>query len=279
MKRENILVRMPKELDHFLAAAAVVQDYCVQLHKQVGMRQRNANFWFTVEVQDEAYLFFWHMFPRMELRLAEDIVNRGRWMWDCIIDLTDIERVRRIATVPKKQITEAWGIMVGSSPRALPDLGPLRPQGNDHPVDVLIDERVEGGEVLQEYFLNNFPNSRVVRRGMEGLRPGTLLHLLSECKLFIGLRGGATYLSVTMGKPTLELYPDDMPLEFMSKPQSDTYRIFYGSKFAVGMMWAVLEEVWDNVRGISGDEDLILQALTPMGGTNATIHPTRTATP
>ena len=265
MKRENILVRMPKGLDYFLAAAAVLQDYCVQLHKQVGMRQRNANFWFTIEVQDDSYLFFWHMFPRMEMRVAEEIVDKSRELWDCIIDFTDIERARRIAAVPKKQITEAWGIMIGSSPRALPDLGPLLPQNSDQIVDVLIDERVEAGETLQHYFSSNFPEGRVVRRSVEGLRPATLLNLLAESKLFIGVRGGATYLSVTMKKPTLELYLDDLPLEWMSKPQSDTYRIFYGSKFAVGMLWAVLEEVWDNVRGYSGDEDMILQALTPVG--------------
>lgn len=250
MNLDNILVKMPDQLDYFLAAASVLQDYCVQLHKQAAMKQRPFNFMFTVEVADDGYLFFVPMFPRMDLVVQGELPKFAREEWSCIIDFTDIERVSSMAAIPKKHITEMWGIMYGASPQPLPGLGSMLPQPSVAEVDVLIDERVPVTEQMIEYMGMNFPQAKLQVANVEGLRPSTLFGMLANTKIFLGMRSGATYLAATMMKPILELYPDDLPLWFMSKPTVGLNRAFYGSTFSASQVWALLEETYVQVTGV-----------------------------
>lgn len=248
MKGDQILVRMPERLDYFLAATAVLQDYCAQLHKQAAMKQRPADFWFTVELANDGQLFFWPMFPRMKFALRGE-VSMARSEWSCVMDFTDIERVWKVAEVPHKHITEAWGIMFGASPKILPGLGPMEPRGAECPVDVLLDERVPVKEQVCRYFSTNYPEANVKVVDLEGVRPSTLFQLLVEAKMFLGMRGDGSYLAATMGKPTLELYPDDVPLWWTAKPQDGNYRILYGGNFGLEIVWAVAEEMYRQAAG------------------------------
>jgi hypothetical protein len=249
MSVDKILVRMPERLDYFLAATAVLQDYCVQLHKQAAMKQRPANFWFTVELADDGYLFFWPIFPRMNFILRGELEKIVRQDWSCVLDFTDLERVWRIGATPQKHITEAWGIMFGSSPQRVPGLGPMQPHGVEHTTDILIDQQVEMREQLRRYLVANYPEARVRISDLGDMRPSTLFQLLSTTKIFVGMRGPASYLAGTMGIQTLELYPDDIPVSWMAKPQSEEYRIFYGSKFNIEDVWAILEEMYHKAVG------------------------------
>jgi hypothetical protein len=262
--RDNILVKMPDTLEHFLAAAAVVQDYCVQLHKQVGMKRRNADFWFTLEVVDDSYMFLWPIFPRMNFVLPGE-VTLSRMDWSCVVDLSGIERVWKVAEVPKKHMVEAWGIMIGASPKTLPVLGAMQPQGQGE-IDVLIDERVEAKEQLCEYFDSNHPDLVVKVVGLEGLRVGTMFGILDQAKVCLLHRGGASYLAATMGKPTIELYQNDLPVWWLAKPNCETYKTFYGKQFSAEMIWPVMEDVVMQAIGSQVDYDLItsIQPFEPV---------------
>lgn len=249
MSVDNILVKMPEPLDCFLAAASVVQDYCVQLYKQVAMRQRPHNFHITVELANDGQLFFWPMFPQMECVMRGEVINLSRSHWSCVMDFTDIARVLKVAEIPKKHITESWGIMFGASPQPLPGLGPLMNYCAEPTVDVLIDERVPVKDNLVEYLGLNFPQAKVSIKGVEGIRPSSLFSMLADAKMFVGMRSGATYLACTMQKPTVELYGNDMEASLMSKPHHENYRMFYGARFDAGAVWAIFEEMFMGVTG------------------------------
>lgn len=263
MKTDNIYIKMPDRMEYFLAATAVVQDYFVQLHKQVMMRQRHQNFNFTIEIPDDEFLFFWPMFPNMDYVMRGEVpLNRADW--SCLLDLSDIDLVKRIASVPKKHIVEAWGIMVGASPRLVPELGPLLFNRAIPTVDVLMDERVPVKDTMLEYMRLNFPHARVVVKSVVGMRPSTLFSLLSDTKFYVGVRDGATYLSSAMRKPTLEFYGSDLPASLLGKPHSDTYKMFYGTTFDPGMVWAIFEEMYCQAAG--EPEDFMPDNLQFAGG-------------
>ena len=264
---DNILIRMPEQLDYFLAATAVVQDYVVQLYKQAAMKQRAMNFKLTVELPHEDLLFFWPLFPTMQCILREDSKKFLRQEWSCVLDFTDVNRTIKLATIPQKHITESWGIMFGASPPIVPGLGQMIQGCTSPELDVLIDERLDMKETLCEYLHNSYSQATVQIKSVEGLRPASLFGMVADTKIFIGMRGGATYLSAAMGKPTLEMYPDDLPQFLMSKPHNENYRMFYGSHFDVGTVWAIFEEMYCAVAGIA--DGLQGEIMAVMGGCGA----------
>ena len=251
MRQDNILAKMPDRLDYFLAATAVVQDYCVQLHKQVMMRQRPPNFSFTVEIPDDSFLFLWQLFPRMDYVMRGEMESFPRGDWSCVLDFSDIDRVVRVASTPRKHITEAWGIMFGASPRMVPELGPLAFESVVPTVDILIDERVPVKDTMIEYMSLNFPHAKVVVRQMDA-RPSTVFSLLADAKFYVGVRDGASYMAATMLKPTLEFYDTDLPAWFMDKPHIN-YNMLYGTVFDPSMVWAIFEEMYCHAAGEPDD--------------------------
>lgn len=245
---EQILIRMPNQLDLFLAGAAVVQDYWVQLYGQLRQGIRKDLFQMTVEIGEESHFFLAPLFPRMELIYREDeVIKRGTW--DCILDLRDMDSVLRIATANKKHVTDAWGIKFGASAQRMPELGGLAKLKDKGGVDVLIDEQIEDATKIQEYFALNYPEVVTEISKVAGNRVSLTFERLSRAGVYVGPRGGATYLGSTMGKAIVECYPDDLPLYFLSKNSGPRYRALYGETFPVSYVWNAVEEVWLAITG------------------------------
>ncbi len=260
---DKILAKMPRELEYFIPAAAVLQDYCVQLHKQIANRQRAMPFEFTVEVEDDGLMFFQPLFPRMEMVASED-VKMSRGEWSCILDFSDIDRAWSLAEIPRKHITEAWGILFGAGPRPVPELGPMMPVDVEKAIDVLFDESFPLKETMKEALDINYKNLTYEYARVTGRRPSTLFSMLSRAKVFVGVKGEATYLTAAMGIPTIELCDDSSPKWWMSKPQNERFRSFHGV-FSGALIWPFLDEMVSTANGYEKEDDLItsLQPFSP----------------
>lgn len=260
---DKILVKMPGDLEYFIPAAAVLQDYCVQLHRQTANRQRAMPFEFTVVVENDGLMFFQPLFPRMNVVVAEDI-RESRAEWSCVLDFANIARAWSLAEIPRKHITEAWGILFGAGPRPVPELGPLMPDVVEKPVDVLFDERVVIKDVLGECVAGNHAELSYESRRLTERRPATLFSILSQAKVLVAVKGEATYLAAAMKIPTIELCDGSSPKWWMSKPQDDRFRSFYGAGLEA-MVWPFLDEMICAANGYEKDDDLIaaLQPFSP----------------
>lgn len=224
---DRILLRLP-EWDYFFPAASFVQNYISQQYWQIAQKIKFVQPKFVIEVWDESHLFFTSMFPRLEVTVRErEEINREDW--DCVVDMRDISRAFRVAWPTSKHIVDAWGAMFGANPQRLPVLGPMAITCKEPHYDFLIDEGIEGSLEIAKVLLQE--GSGDVRTfPMSAVRAYKQFRLLADAKVFVGRRSAATYLAATMGKGLIETWPVDMPLWFMSKPQSEGYRLVIEDK-------------------------------------------------
>lgn len=243
---EQILARMPSDLEYMLPAMSVVHDYTAQVVNQIRNGWRTDLVVVTVEVGDESHLFLNSCFPRMEVIVREqEEYTRGEW--DCILDFRDWQRPFRIAKDSKKHLTESWGIIFGASPSKIPTLGCLNSRSKLETLDILISDEFEEAEKLLTYMDNNHPEARTKIGKVASLRVGGMFDVLSSTKIYVGKRDGASYLAAAMGKGLVELYPTDVPLWWLSKGNSDTYKIIYGDRWDAETVFGELEEVWQDI--------------------------------
>lgn len=251
---ERILARMPDQLDLMLAAAAVVQDYWVQLYGQMKMGIRRDSFQITIEIGDESHLFLTPVFPKMEVIFREqDQIKRRDW--DCVLDMRDMASALRLAVATKRHVSDVWGIQFGATAKKVPELGGLMRRANQGGVDVLIDSAVEGAEELARYMDWNYPGTVTEVCKIDGRRVSLTFTGLSRTRVYVGYRGGASCLGSSMGKAIIECYPNDLPLYFLCKEAGTNYKAIYGESFPVEILWNALEQMWLELQGKGEIED------------------------
>ena len=246
---DRILIRMPESLELFLMATGVVQNYAVQQTRQMLQGQKQAEgFRVTVELGHEEQCFFLPLLPHLNISLRGWPELRRR-DWECVIDMRTTGRAFSLATAQEKHLTETWGILYGASPGKVTDLGIMKAKLGTPTIDVLIDEEIEGAQVLKGFFESNYPSLTVKIKKVNGSRAFRIFDDLRDTKMYVGNRSGATYLTAMMGKKLVELYRNDCPLWFLSKDKNDGYRVLYGDKFTPEMVWCECVEMLEWAEG------------------------------
>lgn len=252
---DRILIRLPSQLELFCAATAVVHDYVMQQARQIAQGMKTYDdLKVTVEFGHEEQFFFSPVFPRLELILRGQ-TKLSRTDWDCVVDMTSIDRALSLSMIPQKHLTETWGIMHGANPKRIPEMGCLGTRINETTIDVIIDENFEDGEKLRDLICSNFPSLKVVIEKVDGCRAGIIFNKIASTKMYIGKRSGATYVAAMMKrKQFVELYENDLPLWFLSKNTTEgNYKVFYGKQFTAEMVWIGVQELMEKNEWISPD--------------------------
>ena len=144
---DKVLMRMPDDLEFFLPATSVAQNYISQQYFQWHSKTKQQEPYFTIEIGEDSLLYLNSMFPRMEFIMREqELVDR--FAYDCVIDFRDIKRVMNVAKPTQKHITEAWSAMFGASAPKLPVLGPIVATCQNPKYDFLIDASLPFAEEL-----------------------------------------------------------------------------------------------------------------------------------
>lgn len=239
---DNVIFRMPDEMEYFLPACSVAQNYISQQYIHWHRKTKAAEPRFTIEVGDDSHLYLNSMFPRMQFFVREQ-ETLARSEWDCVIDFRDINRVTKVAEATQKHITEAWSAMFGASAPQLPVLGPIAVTCQSPKYHFLIDEELECAEELRSRF--PFEAGALIQiASVNNRRTFWQFERLADCCCYIGKRSGASYLAATMLKGYIEIWPRTIPYWFLYKPKSDGARIIIGDNPSVEMLLEQMKELF-----------------------------------
>jgi hypothetical protein len=269
MAEKKLLIRMPLDMNYFFPAVAFVHDHIMQLKTQIGMGLKKTAEPIVIELWREDQFFFTHMFPRLELVMGSEDRKLSRSEWACVIDLRTPTRALNIAEVVGKHITDAWGILYGASPKAIPELGyTMMYASKEKKWDVLVDSDLPDSVKLVRYIEMNYPEARLTCRDIYALRCSELFELMSSARLFIGQRSAATYLATMLKLGLVEYYPDDLPRTFLSQPPREDYKVVFGQCTAE-LIWPSLELVWETLFGTKFQGDISMEQLASIVETAA----------
>ena len=245
---DRIMIRMPEDMELFMAAISLVQDYAMQLVLQVKNRVRIAGFDIKVEFAQLDQMFFQSLVPRFMTVISKYTDELKRADWDYIIDLTDITPALDMARIPEKHITDVWGIMYGCSPKPIGELGGMSMVKNRiKKCDILIDKQAMDAEKLLEYCELNFPEARVKLMEVQGMPPGLMVRRLADAQLYIGKRSEASYLAAMLGVGLVEQYGTKYPPYLLHKKGLGKYKLLGGAECPAALTWLALEELWQTI--------------------------------
>lgn len=242
---DRVLVLMPKKTDEFLFATTVIQDYAMQMRRQLLSRTRVEEAAVTIALANGEHFFLSSLFPRMQVTMAEE-VSLQRSEWECVIDMRDMWRVFSMAEPSRKHMVAVWGTIVGSSPvRLVPELGYLgmRAAETDGFVDLLIDEAVPEAEELVRLLALNYPELNVRVAAVGSLRVSEQFRMLAAVGTYIGRASGTTALAATMGKGVLELYGSGEPVWWMAKGEPPQVFVVADEVFSAVRLWPFVEDL------------------------------------
>lgn len=134
------------------------------------------------------------------------------------------DRALHIGNNTRRHAAQAYGILIGSAPRSIPDVTGLRFDASAEETDILIvDANMQHALHLSKIVSDVLPEVKVYC--IDTIRKREMFGLLAKAKLVIGKTSLETYLACCFGKQVIELYPTTMPRHWLSKWSASGYKM------------------------------------------------------
>lgn len=249
---DRVCFGMPEDRQEAMVAVPVVQDYVMQIRRQIEKNQRPSS---KYEV--------WVHWPDPGMRwahgllwdaqfLSEFMPVRGEWDY---AHKFDMKTAYELSVPTLRPAVEVLGIMAGASPpletpilrgvSELEDIGP----GKRGKIAVLMGPEADVTVALIELHFPEMEVWVVDDRKWDVDAPDfdlrAMVDTVRDASLVIGRRSWKTAIIVGMDKFLLEFYPDDVHEKWFSKYAGKKYQMIYGREFPRELVWAGLEAIWD----------------------------------
>src|SRR5882724_4617670 len=185
--QDSILFGMPEDPEMFLVALSTVQDYVVQLKKQIADR-RKTGAWFVAVHLAPQFDFLKGCFPEEVVFVDEWNPMRGEW--DLVYKF-DAEVAYRLSLPTEQHATTSFGILVGADPPHLPNLDWLK-----HAIgfnDAILLLPFEGQSELEDIVHSHRPEVEVMTREPDDEKDvKEIWKTLMDAQVVVGMRSFST---------------------------------------------------------------------------------------
>lgn len=169
---------------------------------------------------------------KVELRYLDAksaTVTRG--VYDVIQNLNIPEKLYRMSEVTQKNAATCYGILIGSDPNEVPEVGMFEPVEPDN--RIIVDARCL--DLVSNLKSNDaYKSSLYIASFQDGATGNPLVeHRLESFRkacMVVGMRSVWTCLAAAFGKEVVELYPADVHPKYLSKFCCERYSMIYGEQ-------------------------------------------------
>lgn len=256
---DQVCVTMPTNTRDFMAAASVTQDYLLQLAlgSQKGMRPKNYEVTFRM---DERFKFFEPCLKVVKDNnplfdyTGWDELRRGDF--DCFMEF-DVERAWEATKLSAKHITEAFGILIGSSPSSR---YPLQSNKLIKPVENKVKEpcsvsllqwtdSIYETQKFQKFLADNYPQLNIHLVEVESEDPEIVFDYTKNFDVVVGRSTacGTTYAAAALGKALIEIFPNQKEATLYNNFDLEVYQQVIGTEVSAEVMWTAWESKWPDI--------------------------------
>lgn len=249
---DRVCFGMPEDRQDAMVALPVVQDYVMQIKRQIERGQRpSSKYEVWVHWPDPGMVWAHGLLWDAQF-LGEYAPVRGEWDYAHKFDL---KTAYELSIPTKRPAVETLAILAGASPpldtpilKGVPELEGI---GGGAPGSIAVLWGPEQQAVVELLELH-YPEMNVwevpesvwdVDRVGFSLREA--VQSVRNASLVIGRRSWQTAIIAGMDKFLLEFYPDDVHEKWFSKWSGKKYQMIYGKEFPKEVVWAGLEAIWD----------------------------------
>jgi hypothetical protein len=254
MTTKKVFFRMPEDGELFLAALAAIQHY---IEVQVGTaRIYKTELDMDVVIQTSRSWTL-HLFKAlyMDTRVRVSINTipgpfdytyfPKRSSFDLVYDYncSSLETWRRYTAPSNMHLSTALGFMIGSDPEDTPNLKMLpKVEARIAATFIYTESSQQLAPIVEEVILSRGEVSLV---GSTGTLSEEHCRKILEGEVIIGHRSPETYFAASVGRPVVELYPEDCHPRFLSKHNNKQYMQLYGrANWTREKIHRALEMIW-----------------------------------
>lgn len=242
---EKYLFSMPDSMEPFLAATAVVQAFCYDEKEKKNKDCEIDLICFNPTLQVFSPVF------SVKHNFVKRVASIQRGSYDLVVDF-DEKAAYKVARRTSKHIVQMFGIAIGADPingypGALGDFSKM--EKGEGKFDVLIWGLSDdlGSKFCAEVLTGMKKSFTFIHEGLAKHEEDNAHYVCSavrEHKAIVGVRGSATYLACSYGKPVVELYNTEYYKGWLSKWANPKYQMIYGDNPHVETITKALEHVW-----------------------------------
>lgn len=245
---DNVLIKMPDNMRDFLVAIPAAQDYQLQLVLGGQRKERDMNFQVTFRM-NERFQYFESILQVVRDKIPNfdysGYQGLSRGEFDCYIDM-DLTRAANLTSCNPMHMAQALGLLIGAGPFRWPVIKPLNLKTPEIMIDILVMKWDFSGE--SEKFaqcLEERTKLEVIYddRDLENFPPNQVFEYVNSFKCVIGPMGSATYVTATMKKGLIEIFPNFGDLTLYGNAGIPYYQQVIGMP-SMEVMWRLWEERW-----------------------------------
>jgi hypothetical protein len=226
---EKLCFIMPSDPEIYLAAIAALQAYFEEYSKQDATRR------FVVTAVTPSNLEFLLNALPVPCNTLEPDATLCCSDFDLVFEF-NVEAAYKLSVKTEKHITQAFGLMLGTDAKSLPDLSPLvkieQAFGDvdeviDAPLYVVYDLPLLTQAVVQLEVQQKLHPLELRRNCMSKDAHARFCSVL-RAPMVIGECSFETYVAAALGKTTVEFYPSYLHRRWLSKWSARSYQMIYG---------------------------------------------------
>lgn len=234
---DRVLITMPKEPREFLLAVPVIQAYVYEYIQEVsqGLRDQNFQFTFRMDYRYAKYEEYLKVvttnFPNYDYTGWNGL---QRSEFNCFIDF-DFELADELATRSGRHIVEAFGVLIGCTPRKrLTPLSSVSTQGKGI---VIINWNED-----EQCRLKNMISDKNISL-LDSLAD-PIEQEIETAETVIGPAGALTYLAASYNRKVIEIFPDVKSYRLYNNEGVTCYQAIIGNASAADVFdaWQQMSE-------------------------------------